>query len=78
MEFNVTTDNDGNAFIYAMWHGYNIETEEFVSDPTITIKSSDGSKTLKTAELPYTEGEHWAGELNYAGGRAFVLTVPQE
>lgn len=77
VEFNVTTDNDGNAFIYAMWHGYNIYTNEFVSDPTITIKSSDGSKTLKTADLPYTEGCYWANDID-AGGRAFVLTVPKE
>lgn len=87
VEFKVTTDNDGNAFIYAMWHGYSIDTAEFVSDPTITIKSSDGSKTLRTANLPYTEGCYWAHELDdddttpedeRAGGRAFVLTVPQE
>ena len=78
MEFNVTTDNDGNAFIYAMWHGYNINTAEFVSDPTITIKSSNGSKTLREAtDLPYTEGCYWANDSD-AGGRAFVLTVPQE
>ncbi len=89
VEFNVTTDNDGNAFIYAMWHGYTIDPEEFKfkSNPTITIKSSNGSKTLKTANLPYTEGCYWAHEMDdddttpedeRAGGRAFVLTVPQE
>lgn len=77
VEFNVTTDNDGNAFIYAMWHGYSINPEKFVSNPTITIKSSDGSKTLKTAELPSEIGAFWADN-SYAGGRAFVLTVPKE
>lgn len=84
VEFNVTTDNDGNAFIYAMWHGYKPFTHNFIGTPTITIKSSDGSKTLKTAELPYSIEEDPWGEMyfeacdEYAGGRAFVLTVPQE
>lgn len=89
VEFNVTTDNDGNAFIYAMWHGYSLTPEVvFVSNPTITIKSSNGSKTLREAtDLPYTEGRYWANDIyddettpedERAGGRAFVLTVPQE
>ena len=78
VEFNVTTDNDGNAFIYAMWHGYSIDPVEFKSNPTITIKSSNGSKTLREAiDLPYTAGCYWANDID-AGGRAFKLIVPQE
>lgn len=84
VEFNVTTDKKGDAFIYAMWHGYKPFTHNFIGTPTITIKSSDGSKTLKTAELPYSIEEDPWGEIYfeadnpYAGGRAFVLTVPKE
>lgn len=75
IEFNTTTDADGNAFIYALWYpGLYTDTGE----PSITIKDKTGSKILKEKiYLPYEEYYQFPYERE-AGGRAYVLTVPQE
>lgn len=75
VEFNVTTDADGNAFIFAMWYP---GMDETLANPSITILNSDGSEILKDkVKLPYSQNFQFPFEAE-AGGRAYVLTVPQE